>query len=418
MSTTLRAAALLSLAVGSSVSAQEPTYRVVVALKNSGAGIQSAQRRVAGVLDGRLGRVSALYSMIPAFSAVVTREGWAALAAQPDVSRVDLDEAAEVTSSKVTSAARSLDVSKMGLTGKGVTVAVIDTGIDSSHRDLAGAIVDEACFCMNAQGQPCCPNGTNRQFGLGSASDDNGHGTHLAGIIAGRGKVAPRGLAPNAYLVAIKIADANGSTSTWSMLAALDWLATSQKDVQVVNMSLGTSVTYTGSCDKASSITSSLASAGQTLRNRGAVIVAAAGNSGLTDKMSAPACVTGFLSVGALHGQGDRANSSNGCTDVKTAEDKVACFSNSSSALALLAPGAGIVSANRGGGSAIGSGTSQAAAVVSGAVALLIEGAPRAGSQVDAALQASGASVTDSRNGRATHRLDVRAALTALGGGN
>ena len=145
----------------------------------------------------------------------------------------------------------------------------------------------------------------------------------------------------------------------------------------------------------------------------GATIVAAAGNEGQTDRMTAPACVTGFLSVGAVHAE-KASVSANGCTDLKTTADRVACFSNSSTRLDLLAPGAGIVSAGLHGVTENRSGTSQAAAVVSGAVALLLEGAPGSGSRVNSALFASGAAITDSRNGRVTPRIDTRAALTAL----
>lgn len=420
----IKTTAALLLSLASLAVSQEPTYRVVVGLKERGeqnavarmAEIAASQRRVGRLMDGRNGRVTQVYATIQAFAAEVTREGWTALAADPGVTKVDLDQAAEVTMARVQTTTESLGVKRMGLTGTGVTVAVIDTGIDASHPDLAGAIIDEACFCMNAGGQPCCPNGSTKQLGMGSARDDNGHGTHLAGIIAGRGRVAPKGLAPGAYLVVIKIADKNGSTSTWSMLAALDWLAASRPGVQVVNMSLGTALTYKGSCDSASSITASLASVAHILKSRGTILVAAAGNSGLTEQMTAPACVSEFLSVGAVHTQAGRIDDSNGCTDVKTAEDRVACFSNSSSALSLLAPGAGIVSANLGGGKAVGSGTSQAAAVVSGVAALLIQGAPQgSGEKVDAALRGSGVMVTDRRNSRVTPRIDARAALTALG---
>ena len=324
-----------------------------------------------------------------------------------------LSQAAEVKSVKLATMARSVDVEKMGLTGAGVTVAIIDTGIDSTHPDLVGAVIDEACFAIDGEGKPGCPNGRSQQFGLGSAKDDHGHGTHIAGIIAGRGKIAPIGLAPNAKIVAIKVASASGSTSTSAMIAALNWLVKTHPDVQVVNMSLGTTASYKGVCDADSSITQALAKAGHALRSRGTVIVAAAGNEGLTEQMSAPACVSGFLSVGAVYSE-KGAISANGCTDMKTAADRVACFSNSSSTLALLAPGAGIVAADLGGGKANRSGTSQAAAVVSGAVALLLEGAPGSGDRIDVALLASGASVTDSRNGRITPRIDTRAALNAL----
>jgi subtilisin family serine protease len=421
MKNTIVTALLLSLA--SVAAPQEPTYRVVVGLKDRGerdfvarmADIDASQRRVGRLMDGRNGRLSRVYSLIPAFSAEVTREGWAALAADPDVAKVDLDESAQVAMTTVNAVVHSVEVQTLGLTGKGVTVAVIDTGIDSSHPDLAGAIIDEACFCVDATGRPCCPNGTSRQFGPGSAKDEHGHGTHLAGIIAGRGRVAPRGLAPDASLISIKVAGASGSTSTSSILAALDWLMTSRPDVRVVNISLATSTTYTGSCDSATSVTSAFATAARNLKNRGAVVVAAAGNSGLTDKMAAPACASGFLAVGAVYAADEGAVSANGCTDAITAADRVACFSNSSATLGILAPGTGIISTGLGGGQAIASGTSQAAAVVSGAAALLMESTAASGGLVDTALR-TGIVVTDNRNHRVTPRLDARAALTALTG--
>ena len=330
---------------------------------------------------------------------------------------MDLHQPARLSSmSKSSSMAQSVAAQSMGFTGKGVTVALIDSGVDSTHPDLVGVVVEEVCFCMDENGAPCCPNGTTRQAGVGSAKDDNGHGTHLAGIIAGRGRIATKGMAPEAHIVSIKVADAYGSTSTWAMIAALDWLVTNRKDVKVVNMSLGTNATYAGACDQASAVTASLASLGNVLRDRGTVIVTAAGNSGLMNQMTAPACVTGFISVGAVYSKSDRTASANGCTDAKTSADRVACFSNSSSTLSILAPGAGIVSAKMGGGKANRSGTSQAAAVITGTVALLLEAAPSGSSQMESALRGSGVSVTDSRNGRVTPRLDARAALTVLGG--
>ncbi len=105
----------------------------------------------------------------------------------------NLDQAAGIQSIKVNSAARSLEVQKLGLSGQGVTVAIIDTGIDATHADLAGAVIDEACFTANRG----CPNGASQQFGAGAARDDHGHGTQLfasgAAITDGRnGRVPPR----------------------------------------------------------------------------------------------------------------------------------------------------------------------------------------------------------------------------------
>src|SRR3546814_3683368 len=70
----------------------------------------------------------------------------------------------------------------LGLGGKGRKVAVIDSGVDGDHADLAARLVDEACFCTEQSGG-CCPNHRATQFGPGSAADDYGHGTNVAGII-------------------------------------------------------------------------------------------------------------------------------------------------------------------------------------------------------------------------------------------
>lgn len=408
---------IMSLGLGAPASAQEPTYRVVVTLKaTEPSAIAESQRRAAGSLDRGLGQVTRFYSSIPAFAAVVTRQGWSALSRQPEVASISLDEAGEAESirSNGNSAAHALSIDRHGLSGKGITIALIDTGVDTGHRDLSGVVVDEACFCMDAEGNPCCPDGTSTQMGKGSAQDDNGHGTHLAGIIAGHGKT--QGLAPKARIVSIKIASATASTSVWAMLAALDWIATTRTDVQVVNMSMATAATYAGTCDTASPVTSSLAAVGRTLRGRGVVMVAAAGNSGLTNRMSAPACLSDFVSVGAVYSESGETDRFEGCSDVRAEADQVACFSNSSSGLSLLAPGTGILSAGLRGGQAKGSGTSQAAAVVSGAAALLLE-RTHSGSKVEDALRTSGSVVTDQRNGRRTPRVDTGLALASLGEG-
>jgi subtilisin family serine protease len=419
------AAALMSLALVGPALAEEPRYRVVVALRDSGerdavrrmADIEGSQRRAGGRLDGRSGRVSHLYTAIPAFTAEVTREGWAALVADPDVVGVQLDEQAQVAMASVASMVHSTDVQSLGFTGKGVTVAVIDTGVDSSHPDLVGAVTEEICMCQTVDGRGCCPNGTVRQVGPGSARDDNGHGTHIAGIIAGRGHVAARGMAPDASLVAIKVANAQGVTSTSAMIAAIDWVLTSRPDARIVNMSLETSSNYPAGCEASSSIAASFASGVQRLRSQGGLLLAAAGNAGIADRLATPACVTGALSVGAVYSKAMGSQAALGCSDATTAADQVACFSNGGTGLALLAPGGAVVSLLNGGGLGVGSGTSQATAVASGAVALLLEASPKATvEQIVGALRSSGTPVRDTRTGRTTPRLDARAALAAIAG--
>ena len=302
-----------------------------------------------------------------------------------------------------------------GYTGKGVTVALIDSGVDTSHPDLKGAVVTEACFCVTASGAPCCPDGTKQQLGPSAARYDVGHGTAIAGIIAGRGRVAPKGIAPQSKLIAVRVADAQGRTSAESMIQALDWLIASHPEVRVVNMSLGTFATYPGICDSASAITKAFAERGRILRERGTTVVAAAGNDARAGEIMVPACVSAFLSVGAVYTDDGQTASYGNCSDVAPVVDQVACFSNSSIALDLLAPGTGVVSSYPGKLSAIGSGTSQATAVVSGAAALLAEARPTpAAGKIEDALRSSGAPIRDSRTGLVTARLSLLTAIASL----
>jgi subtilisin family serine protease len=128
------------------------------------------------------------------------------------------------------------------LTGEGVDVAVLDSGVEEKHPDLRGSIVAERCF-----GTTVCRGGVRVLRGPGSAADDNGHGTNVAGIVTSDGTVAPVGVAPGAGLVAVKVLDAqNRFASTSDIVSELDWVATARPDVRVVNMSLGTDSSIAG----------------------------------------------------------------------------------------------------------------------------------------------------------------------------
>src|SRR5262245_55903983 len=143
----------------------------------------------------------------------------------------------------------------LGKTGAGIGVAVVDTGVDLQHADLAPVV--------NAFSS----------FG-GSAQDDNGHGTHVAGIIAARNNTRDVvGVAPGAQVYAVKVLDASGSGSDASVIAGLDYVASIANSVnppiRVVHMSLGR---------PASSDDSAMHTAVQNLVNLGVAVVVAAGN--------------------------------------------------------------------------------------------------------------------------------------------
>lgn len=355
-------------------------------------------------------RVTATFANLSAVSGFVSYEGLKKLARDYRVQRIDFDIPGQMALAESTDLVHAREVQSMGITGQGVTVAVLDTGIDSDHPDLVDDIVAQRCFCANADGSGCCPGG-----GIEgpSAEDEQGHGTHVSGIITGGGRVAPRGMAPDADLVAVRVLDKNGAASSGTQfLKSFDWILSSQPAVRVVNASL-TFGSFPGVCDSASALTLALAQAINSLRARGTLTVASAGNNANKSEIGAPACISAAIAVGAVY-DGNVGTISFGCTDGSTSADKITCFSNSSSAIDLLAPGAAIVASGMGGDVAGFAGTSQAAPHVAGALALLLQAKPTAtADQLEAALKASGQPLTDS-NGITSPRIEVRSAVDVI----
>ncbi len=165
------------------------------------------------------------------------------------------------------------------LTGKGIKVAVLDTGVDSLHPDLNGKVVAEFCSCSFSDGSgSCCPNGAGTQSGRGAALDDHGHGTHVASTIAGKGVI--NGIAPDAQIYAAKVCGYNKNNihgcSDSGIISAMEWAADPNKNrdysdhVDIISMSLG----GPGNPDDA------LARAADNAVNAGVIVIAAAGNSG------------------------------------------------------------------------------------------------------------------------------------------
>ncbi|GFP75801.1 S8 family serine peptidase [Clostridium fungisolvens] len=216
--------------------------------------------------------------------------------------------------------------------GSNITVAVVDTGIDYNHEDLANKVIGGIDYT-----------------GTGSYNDNEGHGTHVAGTIAaisnnGKGIT---GIAPSTKLLAVKVLDANGEGDTLSISQGIIWAA--DHGAKIINLSLGSS-----SSDQI------LKNAIDYASNKGVILVAAAGNDGLKS-ICYPAAYDNVLSVGAT-------NEAN----------ELASFSNFGDKIDLVAPGVNILSTvpSFSNNYEYMSGTSMATAVASGQLAILASNNP------------------------------------------
>lgn len=275
------------------------------------------------------------YATVAGFAGLATDAGLAALRAHPDVAAVALDtpiHAATLESALLIRAPQAR--AEFGVTGKGINVAILDSGIDLTHPDLTGRVIAQQCFAYRG----CPPHNTDTGA---SAQDSAGHGTHVAGILAGRGIVAPMGIAPDVGIVAVRVLNSQGAGWNSDIIAAIDWIVANQSNLQVrlINLSVGSN-SYPGICDAADANTQLLAQAVQAARAAGIAVFAASGNRGEANGMMLPACVRDVVAVGSVYDAALGPRAWGICADNNTTADKIACFSNSSPALDLLAPGA------------------------------------------------------------------------------
>ncbi|MFQ5668344.1 MAG: S8 family serine peptidase, partial [Candidatus Binatia bacterium] len=154
--------------------------------------INALREDVVSGLDPSAVRIRRQFSMVSGFTATVTARGAAALRADPAVLRIDPMMYGGGALAQSVPRVRADAVQRRGDLGQGVTVAVLDAGVDTAHPDLAGSIVAEHCICTGG----CCPDGSGEQAGPGSAFTDFVHGIHVTGIIVSKGLVAPAGIAP------------------------------------------------------------------------------------------------------------------------------------------------------------------------------------------------------------------------------
>jgi len=243
-------------------------------------------------------------------------------------------------------------VQAAGNTGSGRKVVVLDTGYNRSHPELSSSYLGGWDF-VNNDGDPV---------------DDNGHGSHVAGIITADGIADPndKGVAPGTGIIAGKVLDNNGTGYFSDVRAAIYWAVDGpdglpdsgdEFNADAINLSLGTGAPYLykNFCDN---FLPDLTTAIKYARDRGIVVVVAAGNSG-SRGVSVPGCISYSTTVGAVDNK-----------------DAVASFSGRGNALDITSPGVNIYSTVLGSAYATWSGTSMATPMVSGVVALIKKAYP------------------------------------------
>jgi Subtilase family len=381
--------ATLLLAVPATPAAAAPGGRVSVIVRHdggAGAGTEALVRRLGGMVGRRLGIIDGFAATVPASAVARLRAGQgvrSVTANQPvtlnTIGGFDAKAFSPTTmywvAQEVTGAGEYWN---SGYTGRGVDVALLDTGVVEVNGLRSGKVVYGPDLSYEADNPDL------------RHKDTYGHGTHMAGIIAGRDDSTPihkgnedgfLGMAPGARVVSVKLADASGATDVSQVIAGIDWVVQNRNrnglNIRVLNLSFGTDGVQSYLLDP-------LTYAAEVAWRKGIVVVVSAGNEGFgSTKLNNPAYDPHVLAVGGADGAGTY--------DYK--DDTIQSWSSRGDGARnpdLVAPGASIVSL-RDPGSTIdtdyptarvatrffkGTGTSQAAAVVSGAAALVIQQRP------------------------------------------
>lgn len=375
--------------------------RVIATLEaRQGGALQTARRQ----LEARMGaagvRKLTHLGRLPFVALKVSPAQLQALLGTGLVGRVSEDRVAFPSLAESVPLIGGVAARNAGATGRGWAVAVLDTGVDTSHPFLAGKTVAEACFTDEA-----CPNGTDRQIGFGAGRPCPffrcDHGTHVAGIAVGKGS-GFSGVAREGRLIPVQVFDdCGGSTCAYfsNLIRALDHVLTlaSRHRIASVNMSLSTlGFGVSNFCDS-----EEIKTPIDLLRARGIATVIAAGNDGFAGQIGVPSCVSSAIAVGATYD--DPQN------------EGVTGYSNFAPMLDMLAPGSFIDSSVPGGFFDTFSGTSMAAPHVAGAWAALKSKVPTAGvRRIETALEGTGKRLVDPETGLARPRINVNLALRAL----
>ncbi|MDP3521910.1 MAG: S8 family serine peptidase [Hydrogenophaga sp.] len=371
------------------------------------ANTQAAQAAIDRLLAGTQTEVFARFENIPFVGLSTDANGMARLRASGLVRVIEEDRLARRNLQESAPLVSADDAWAQAATGAGWAVAVLDTGVDKTHAFLAGKVVAEACYSTNNRrtAYSLCPGGVSSSTAAGSGvncavsqyGDGCQHGTHVAGIVAGaNGPGGAAGVAKGAGVIAVQVFSYFPSyqdvlSYTSDQIKGLERVYALRGDhaIAAVNMSLGGGQ-YSSTCDSSNT---AIKAAIDNLRSVGIATVIASGNNGYLNAISAPACVSSAISVGATCDTADTGYCATGLNGV-------AGYSNIAGFMSLLAPGSYINSSVPGGGYANWSGTSMATPHVAGAWAVLKSAQPSL--SVSSALnylRSTGLLVSDTRSG-------------------
>jgi subtilisin family serine protease len=339
-------------------------------------------------------------SIQPKFALSVNRAELETLAADSRVTRIFPDKIVKLNLRESVPLIGADDLQHAGGKGDGFIVAIVDTGVERTHDFLRNRVIAGACFGTNDEGYvSTCKNGKTEDFGKKAGnpctvSSSCYHGTHVAGIAAGRlkNKAAhagePKvGVAPKASIIAINVFSSNaGDLGAFDsdIEKALEYVLERRNDfeglaVASINMSLGDSSNNTVDCDDADPLTDVV----NDLREANIATVIASGNASSRNGVSAPGCISSAITVSST-----------------TKADAVSSFSNMGSLVDVLAPGSSIRSSVLSNAFGFSSGTSMATPHVTGAWAALRSLHPDASvDEIEAALEDTGVSIFDQRSG-------------------
>ncbi len=336
------ATTLLSLSTTAYAEKDTSKQEVIIVFKND----EAKNKRLVSQSNGE---VTNEFKNIPAVTAELTKTAINNLKNNPNVASIEYNKKINLIETESSTSLGAMNLTKQvedwglgvvkaksawekGYTGKGVKVAILDTGVEYYHNDLN--IIGGASFVKDVKADGTIDN---------SYDDNHGHGTHVAGIIGAKNNnLGTVGVAPDSKLYAVKILDGAGEGTVEGAIAGVDWSITNHMDI--VNLSIGSpegSSAYQAIFKKA--------------KSKGIIVVAASGNNNLKSKSGVdyPARYPEVIGVAAL----DNYN-------------KHAEFSSEGSQVNIAAPGVNILSTYLNGKYKYLSGTSMATPYTSGVLAL------------------------------------------------